>query len=71
MGLSPGLLLGVQRDLTEPLAYALVAAGVFLFDYGGKRRLLWAGLTFGLAGLARQTTLVFPLCLVGPDPPLG
>jgi hypothetical protein len=65
VGLSPGLLLGVQRDLTEPLAYALVAAGVYLFDYGGRRRLIWAGLAFGLAGLARQTTLVFPLCLVG------
>jgi hypothetical protein len=65
VGLSPGLLLGVQRDLTEPLAYALVAAGIYLFDFGGRRRLLWAGLAFGLAGLARQTTLVFPLCLVG------
>jgi hypothetical protein len=65
VGLSPGLLLGVQRDLTEPLAYALVAAGVYLFDFGGRPRLLWAGLAFGLAGLARQTTVVFPLCLVG------
>jgi hypothetical protein len=65
IGLYPGLLVGVQRDLTEPLAYALVAAGVYLFDYGGRRRLLWAGLAFGLAGLARQTTLVFPLCLAG------
>jgi hypothetical protein len=65
VGLYPGLLLGVQRDLTEPLAYALVTAGIFLFDYGGRRRLLWAGLAFGLAGLARQTTVVFPLCLMG------
>jgi hypothetical protein len=64
VGLYPGLLVGVQRDLTEPLAYALVAAGIYLFDYGGQRRLLWAGLVFGLAGLARQTTVVFPLCLV-------
>ena len=62
--LSPGLLVGVQRDLTEPLAYALVVAGAYLFDYGGRRTLLWAGLTFGLAGLVRQT-LVFPLCIVG------
>jgi hypothetical protein len=64
VGLYPGLLLGVQRDLTEPLAYALVAAGIYLFDFGGRRRLLWSGLAFGLAGLARQTTIVFPLCLV-------
>jgi hypothetical protein len=65
VGLYPGLLLGVQRDLTEPLAYALVAAGIYLFDYGGERRLLWSGIVFGLAGLARQTTIVFPLCLLG------
>jgi hypothetical protein len=65
VGLYPGLLLGVQRDLTEPLAYALVAAAIYLSDYGGRYRLLWAGLVFGLAGLARQTTLVFPLCLLG------
>jgi hypothetical protein len=65
VGLYPGLLLGVQRDLTEPLAYALVAVGVYLFDYGGRHRLVWAATVFGLAGLARQTTIVFPLCLVG------
>jgi hypothetical protein len=64
VGLYPGFLLGVQRDLTEPLAYALVAAGIYLYDYGGARRLLWAGLVFGLAGLARQTTVVFPLCFM-------
>jgi hypothetical protein len=64
-GLYPGLLLGVQRDLTEPLAYALAAVGVYVFDFGGRHRLLWAAVVFGLAGLARQTTLVFPLCLIG------
>lgn len=26
--------------------------------------MVWAGVVFGLAGLARQTTLIFPLCLV-------
>jgi hypothetical protein len=65
VGLYPGLLLGLQRDLTEPLAYALAAAGIYLFDFGGSRRLLWSGLAFGLAGLARQTTIVFPLCCLG------
>ena len=65
VGLYPGLLLALQRDLTEPLAYALVAAGMYLFRYGGRGRLLWAGLVFGLAGLARETTIVFPLCLLG------
>ena len=65
LGLYPGLFVGVQRDLTEPLAYALVAVGVYLFDYGGRHRLFWAAAALGLAGLARQTTLVFPLCLLG------
>ena len=64
VGLYPGLFLGFQRNLTEPLAYALVAVAVFLYDYGGRRRLLWAGVAFGLAGLARQTTVVFPVCLL-------
>jgi len=64
VGLYPGLLVGVQRDLTEPLAYALLAAAIYLFDFGGRHRYIWAGTVFGLAGLARQTTLVFPLCLL-------
>jgi hypothetical protein len=64
VGLYPGLLVGVQRDLNEPLAYALVAAAIYFYDFGGKHRHVWAGLVFGLAGLARLTTLVFPLCLV-------
>jgi hypothetical protein len=60
-GLSPGLLIGLQRDLSEPLAYALVAAAIWLLDSGRRRRVLGAALLFGLAGLARQTTVVFPL----------
>jgi hypothetical protein len=60
-GLFPGLLVGLQRDLTEPLAYALVALGVLLFDFGGRRGWLAAGAVFGLAVLARQTTVIFPL----------
>lgn len=60
-GVYPGVLLALQRDLTEPLAYGLVALAVYLFDFGGRRGLLWSGLTFGLAALARETTLVFAL----------
>jgi hypothetical protein len=60
-GLFPGLLLSVQRDLSEPLAFGLVAVGVYLFDFGGRRGVWAAALAFGLAGLARETTLVFPL----------
>jgi hypothetical protein len=57
-GLYPGLLVGLQRDLTEPLAYAITAFGVYLRD---ARRSPWpAAVAFGVAGLARQTTIVFP-----------
>jgi hypothetical protein len=66
-GIYPGLLLAVQRDLTEPLAYALVAWGIYVFDFGGRQRIVSAGLIFGLAGLARQTTLVFPLCYAAAE----
>jgi hypothetical protein len=64
-GFYPGLLLAFQRDLTEPLAYALVPIAVYVFDFGGRRRLAWAGLLFALAVLARQTTAVFALCYAG------
>lgn len=61
-GLYPGLLVSFQRDLTEPLAYALVAVAVLVLTSGGRRGWLGAGVLFGLAGLARQTAVVFPLC---------
>jgi hypothetical protein len=60
-GLSPGVCFALQRDLNEPLGYAFVAFAVYLYDFGGRRRLLWAGLAFGLAALARESTLVFPV----------
>jgi hypothetical protein len=60
-GLFPGILVGVQRDVTEPVAYALVALGVVLLDKGRRPLPVGAGVAFGLAGLARQTTLLFPL----------
>lgn len=58
-GLSPGLLIAVQRDLTEPLAYGLVVAAILAFDLGGRRAWLGSALLFALAALARQTTAVF------------
>ncbi len=58
-GLFPGLLIALQRDLTEPLAYGLVACAVYLFDFGGRRGVVWAGLAFGAAALARETTVIF------------
>lgn len=58
-GLYPGLFLATWRDLTEPVAYGLVALAVYLFDFGGRRRILYAGVSFALAALARETTLLF------------
>ncbi len=63
-GLWPGMVIAVQRDLTEPLSYALVLAGLLLLDRRGRGRLPAAGAVFGLAGLARQSALVFPLVYV-------
>jgi hypothetical protein len=49
-----------SRDVTENVAYGLVALGIYLF---GSRPLHWlcAAAAFALAGLARETTLVFPI----------
>ncbi|HEY7849309.1 MAG TPA: hypothetical protein VIC27_04545 [Ktedonobacterales bacterium] len=64
-GFYPGLFLALQHDLSEPLAYALVALGVYFVDFGpglgGRRRMLMAGLAFGLAALTRETTAVFAM----------
>jgi hypothetical protein len=60
-GLAPGLVLAVHRDVTEPLAYALAMLGVLALSGNRRRSLLGSGVLFGLAGLARQTTLLFPL----------
>lgn len=63
-GLYPGLFVSLWRDLTEPLSYGFTMAAVFLFDFGGRRRFLWAGLCFGLASLARETALLFAAAYV-------
>ena len=61
-GLAPGLTLSVHRDLTEPLAYGLSAAGVWCLTREGAGSYLPAGLLFGLAGLTREPSLAFPVC---------
>lgn len=60
-GLSLGMFIALNGDLTEPLAYAFVALAVYLLDFGGRRRLLAAGTAFALAVLTRETTAVFPI----------
>lgn len=58
-GCSTGLFIALQADLTESLAYALVALGIYLFDFSGRRRVLWSGIAFALAILTRESTAVF------------
>ena len=58
-GLCAGLFSAFMRDLTEPLGFALVALAIYLYSFGGRRRILWAGMVFGLSALARETGLVF------------
>ena len=59
-----GLFFAFSRDLTEPLAYGLVAAGLLAFEtLAGWRRVAAAGLLLALAGLARESALVFAIAL--------
>ncbi|HKP53377.1 MAG TPA: hypothetical protein VJ183_12095 [Chloroflexia bacterium] len=55
-----GQVMGFVRSLNEPLAYALVALSIYLFERFPRYR-LWAALVFALAALARESTLIFPL----------
>lgn len=58
-GLWPGLIFSVFRDLTEPLAFGLVAVAVLVFDPKRTRRIVMASVLLGLALLTRETVLPF------------
>jgi hypothetical protein len=60
-GLYPGLVVTVFRDLTEPLAFALAAVGVLVFDRARPRRLVLSAALFALAALTRETVVPFAL----------
>jgi hypothetical protein len=62
-GLFPGLVISVLRDLTEPMAFALAAAGLAVFDPRSRWRLLGSASLFGLAMLTRETVALFPAIL--------
>jgi hypothetical protein len=62
-GFFPGLIIAVLRDLTEPLAFGLAAAGVVAFNPRSKWRLLASASLFGLAMLTRETVALFPAVL--------
>jgi hypothetical protein len=59
-GLYPGLFVGVSHDLSEPLAYAFAACALLAFE---RRRVPLAAVLFALAGLTRESTLLFPAAL--------
>jgi hypothetical protein len=74
-GLYPGLVFAVFHDLTEPLAYGLVAAAALAFDRRTARGLWGAAVLLALAALTRETTAIFAfvaalaVLLGSADPP--
>src|SRR5258708_3153906 len=60
-GLFPGAILCLRFDLGDPVAYALVAVAVCLFDFGPSPRWLWAAAAFACAALSRETAVLFAL----------
>jgi len=71
-GFYPGVLIALQRDVTEVMAYGLVAVAVYLFDFAkaptptlprerGREIPFAASLIFALAILTRETAAIFAL----------
>ncbi len=63
--LFPGVVVAVERDLSEVLAYGLALCAVAVFDRGRDRDLVASSALFALAALTRETTLLFALVCVG------
>jgi hypothetical protein len=62
-GLHPGQFLSISSDLTDAAGYGVAAIALWMRD----RWLLASGLAFGLAGITRETTLIFPVVLLVAD----
>lgn len=62
-GFFPGVFVSFERETCDLLAYSLAALGVLLLRFGNRRRLLLACVAFAAAGLARESTLLFPAVL--------
>jgi hypothetical protein len=58
-GLAPGIFWCISLDLADNLGFALFALGLVLLDLVGWTGVVAAGLAFGLAGLARESTALF------------
>ena len=57
----PGVLVAVQRDLSEPLAYLLAAAGIVVFDPRRLRPLVVSALLFAFAAVTRESAALLAL----------
>lgn len=62
-GFFPGLVFSVFYDLAEPLAFALAAWGMVVFDRHSWRRLLGSAALFAYALLTRETLALVPLVM--------
>jgi hypothetical protein len=63
--LYPGVFVVVLRDLSEALAYSLVALAVVTFDSTSTRRLAASSALFGIAVLTRETAALYALVWAG------
>jgi len=59
-GFYPGVLIALQRDVTEVMAYSLVAVAVYLFEVA-RRPLMWSSIVFAIAVLTRETAAIFAI----------
>src|SRR5205823_3598981 len=64
-GFYPGMFVGLWRDLSEPLSYALATLAIVVFDGERPRRLGASAALFAGALLTRETTAVFVLAWAG------
>jgi hypothetical protein len=60
-GLYPGLSLGLDWDLTEPMSYALAALAVYLYARGGRMQRFVSPVAFALAARTRDKAVLFGL----------
>jgi hypothetical protein len=63
--LYPGVVVAVERDLSEALAYGLALCAVALFDRRRPGDLVASSALFAVAALTRESTMVFALVCVG------
>ena len=58
-GFYPGIYVALQRDTSEIMAFSLVIVAIYLYDVAPRLRFVLPAAFFALAGLTRETTLVF------------